>query len=65
MIGLISLAKINNLFVSFYFYLVKLFLWNPFIKKTLNPAYEQNLVLRSILEKNKGTVIGKNTVFHR
>ncbi|NIP31234.1 MAG: hypothetical protein GTO02_16190, partial [Candidatus Dadabacteria bacterium] len=38
-------------------------IWRPFIQKTLNPEAEQNSVLKSILEKNKNTVIGKKYGF--
>ncbi|NIP39474.1 MAG: hypothetical protein GWM89_10575 [Candidatus Dadabacteria bacterium] len=43
--------------------IIRLFVWTPFIKKTLKPEAEQNAVLKSILEKNKDTVIGKKYGF--
>ena len=45
--------KIINIFIKFYFFIIKLLVWRPFIKKTLNPETQQNSVLKSLLEKNK------------
>jgi len=63
MINYLSTTKIINIFISLYFFTVKLLLWRPFIKKTLKPEAEQNSVLQSLLEKNKDTVFGKKYGF--
>ena len=63
MIRHLSTDKIINIFIKFYFFIFKLFIWRPFIKKTLKPEIEQNSVLKSLLEKNKDTVIGKKYGF--
>jgi len=55
--------RIINQSISVYFFFVKLFLWNPFINKTFNPAREQKIVLKSILKNNKDTIIGKKYGF--
>ncbi len=63
MISHLSTDKIINIFIKFYFFIIKLLVWRPFIKKTLNPEAHQNSVLKSLLEKNKDTVIGKKYGF--
>jgi len=63
MISHSSTDKIINIFIKFYFFIIKLFIWRPFINKTLNPETQQNSVLKSLLETNKDTVIGKKYGF--
>jgi len=63
MISHSSTDKIINIFIEFYFFIIKLLVWRPFIKKTIKPETQQNSVLKSLLEKNKDTVIGKKYGF--
>ena len=63
MISHSSTDKIINIFIRFYFFIIKLLVWRPFINKTLKPEAQQNSVLKSLLEKNKDTVIGKKYGF--
>lgn len=55
--------KFLNNFINLYFFIIKLFSWSPFIKKTLKPEAEQNCVLKSLLLINKDTVFGKKYGF--
>jgi hypothetical protein len=59
----LSIDKIINIFIKFYFFIIGLFVWKPFMKKTHIAEAEQYSVLKSLLEKNKDTVIGKKYGF--
>ncbi|HSG30405.1 MAG TPA: GH3 auxin-responsive promoter family protein, partial [Thermodesulfobacteriota bacterium] len=52
-----------NTLIKLYFFIIRLFVWRPFIKKTSDPQTEQNAALRSLLEKNSNTVFGKKYGF--
>ncbi len=53
----------SNTLLKLYFFIIRLFVWRPFIKKTSDPQPEQNAALKSLLEKNKNTVFGKKYGF--
>ena len=48
-----------NVWIHFDMWRIKLFLWNPFIRKTHHPQIIQDKLLQKIIDKNKDTRFGR------
>ena len=57
------LNTILNWLLKLKMVLIKQFLWKRLLRKTCNPKVTQNALLLKILDKNKGTVFGKEHNF--